>query len=518
MKRKFLILILLLALLEISSCISTTNLSRIPEPKLKTTLNVEISIITNISTNYILNTSYLLNSITKSIENFNFSEYLEDNTTNESIETIQTNSQNFEIDMDKIIKSTLEKRFKRFIKQLRTFSPSVDQIVILNTANIEEELIKQKTSLRKETNYITNTIFETNYYISKDDTNKVEVEVIQKERVISEVKIKQEDFRSLILKEYPWVLDITNGIKFLEGKPADFSISALYNIDDKFNKLDLIVIVSNNNTSNFTVMKTNMTITEFLTSDEKMFSNLKHFFYQYQSALLLLEIHPEEYEVFVDDVYLGKGKKFSEILSYGIHKITFSKDTYKLDEYIFLEKGKVNLYIKNFKDRQYEFSKLYLDSIPSGADVFIENEYIGKTPTNIIIPKGKYRVWITKGELESFNTVELTEENTNITFPLKNLKDKTSYNILSGFTVLLGTATISSIFLYFWADSQERHYDFLYQKERKQEYYQMKEYYYYFKDNMRTVSITGAIGTFILWGITLGVESDKFSIQITTRF
>lgn len=514
-KTKIFLLIVLSGI--ITSCVAP-SISKIPDPELKSTIKVEISTITNISPNYVLELSHLTNLIGKTIDSFDFSEYLDENNLKTSTNKLEIDTSNLEINIDRIIRSTLEKRLKKFIKQLRTYNPYPEEIIILNTSKIEEELLKQKLPLQKITNYTTNITFETNYYISKTDTNKVEIEIIQKENIISEVKIQQKDFTSYIHEKYPWVLDLTNGIRFSEGQPADFSIYTFYKIDDKKIKLEITVIVSNKLKSNFTMMKTNMDIVEFLSSDEKMFNQLKHFIYNYQSGLLVLETDSDEYDIFIDDVYLGRGKKLSEILCRGIHKITFSKDTYKLNEFILIQKDKINFYRKNLKDKKEEFTKLYIDSIPSGADIFIENEYFGKTPTNITLPRGKHRVWINKGDLETFRLIELTKEQTNIILPLQNLKDTTSYNVLSGVTILFGAATISSIFLYFWADSQERHYDFLYQKERKPEYYQMREYYYYFKDNMRTVSITGAITTFVLWGITLGIESDKFSIQLSTKF
>ncbi len=133
------------------------------------------------------------------------------------------------------------------------------------------------------------------------------------------------------------------------------------------------------------------------------------------------------------------------------------------------------------------------------------------------LPQGQYRVRLQKGELVNFSTLEVISGKTNeYELRLINPKNQTPYKIMVGVTTLLGITSVSSIFLYFWADSQERYYGIL--ARQNPEYQNIHNYYYYFKEDMRTTAITASILTFISWGVTLGIESDKFFMKSFIRF
>lgn len=555
----------------IASCIPTIQKISLPEPQVKTEIKVSITEIRNISTNTNFNMGTIMDIIKQSGVSIDFSEYDEETTnhdTNYQATNIQegliTNSeilqQNLEhntnlqdqtnilaltnnqesnifdnltnitnIDIDNIIKRSLNRNLKAFLRTLGKYNYTEDEIKIQNIEKIEEEMIKQYTniSLKKYllTNYITNIVFETNYYISENNSNKVNIEVVKKEYALTELKISNEFLWDYVVSNNSWILKVTNGVPFVEGTPADFSINVFYDFQGKsLGKLStnlsisLFVVVSNNNNSNYIIFKTNMDIIDFLSSDHKIFKNLKHFFYNYRSGIFVADIYPNEYDIYIDGIYLGRGKTEPEIVSEGLHKVTLSRGSFVMNEYVFIEKGKVNIYKKDLSERSKNVAIVNIDSLPSGALLFLDNQYIGTTPTNLVIPEGNYRIWLKKNNLEKFSSLYINEGTTNLFFPLEDLNDKTGYNIMNGITLLFGTATISSIFLYFWADSQWRYYDFLSQKESKSEYLQMREYYYYFRDNMRTTAIVGTVGTFILWGVTLGIESDKFFIKLNSRF
>ncbi|MEN2997800.1 MAG: PEGA domain-containing protein, partial [Brevinematia bacterium] len=523
------------------SCAKVSTKISIPEPQVKTDVKITIVEIKNISTNTNLNLGYLMDIIKNRGIQIDFSEYYE-NSPEKALEDFKEISQKnssasdttnnlsnkLEIDLDSLIKGNLKKNIKRFIEKLGKYPCTEKEINIINLSKIEEEVIKHLTNQEIQkfifTNYTTNTIFETNYYISESDTNKLRVEITEKEIFVSELKVSNEFLWKNIISNYPWVLKVTNGIPFVEGTPSDFSISVFYDIYGKpVSKystnvfLSLFVLVSNNTTSNFILFRTNLNVIDFLLSNHKLLHETKPFFYNYKVGKIVIEATPSDCDIYLDGIYLGKGNA-SEIVPEGLHKVTISRGSFVVEEYIYTEKGKVNFYKKDLLPTFTNTSTIYLDSSPNGASIFVESDYFGVTPTNITLPMGKYRIWLKKGELEKFSYVDINTQKTNLMFNLQRLDDETGYNIIAGLTLLLGTATASSIFLYFWADSQERYYDFLYQKERKEEYYQMKEYYYYFRDNMRTTAIVGTIGTFILWGTSLGIESDKFFVKLSIPF
>ncbi len=535
--KKFTFLLFIIVIL-LTSCAQSFVKPKISEPVLKTDIKVSILGITNVSQITNIPLDYALNIIKENVTQIDFSEYYQ-----KEKQEYAGNITNFEfflnaqekisfIDLDFLITKTLERNLKKFIRSLGKYNPRLDELKIQNIDIIEKEIIEKfDTRLIKGylyTNEITNLVFETNYYSLGEDTNKVKVEIVEKEVYVTELKLSNNFLSNYIVENNRWILKITNGIPFVEGTPSDFSIVVFYYlepsgvINNYFTNflVSLFVVVSNNFSSNFIVFKTNFDFYEFLSVDHRIFRGIKPFFYNYNAGGIIVDVLPRDYDIYVDDFYLGKGKTDLEIVSEGLHKVSISKNTFSLVDYVFVKKGMVNVYKKDITDsKNLDVCKLRIDSIPSNADLFVENEYIGKTPTNLFLPFGKYRISLSKDNLESYSYIDLTSSReTNILVYLRDFKDKTAYSILSGLTILLGATTLSSVFLYFWADSQERYYSFLHSKEGKPEYAQMKEYYYYFKDNMRTTSIVGTISTFVLWGISLGIESDKFAIRLNLPF
>lgn len=576
MSRLFLVVVFLAIL---ASCSTRVERPKIPEPLLKTEFKVSIDRITPISTNTNLNLSQKLGFLKNLKDNINISDFdsieevesitnttnfITNPITNTITNTLDTNTNlsltnllevsanivftnilspktnltppitdsksdaEYTLDLDFIIKNNLKSSLKSFVRSLTKYNYKQSEIRVLNIPQIESELLKSYTNeiISKSifTNYITNVIIETNYYRNQTNTNKVDVEIVEKELVISELKISNDTLMEILITNYPWVLKVTNGAKFVEGTPSDYSITVFYDIYEKpLSKYltniyaEIFVLLSNNLNSNYVLFRTNLDLIELLSSDYRIFSSLKPFFYNYRAGLLKVEVEPKDFDIFVDDFYVGRGETIPEYFSEGIHKITLSRGYFVENEYVLVEKDKLNVYRKDYTKKYENVSSLNINTIPAGADVFIENIYIGKAPTNISIPIGNYRVWLKKDALEKFLVFDLKGD-TNITVILEDLYQRTGYNVMTGITIMLGVATASSIFFYFFADSQEKHYDFLVRKDNKEEHRIMREYYYYFKDNMRTTAIVGAVATFVLWGITLGLESDKFFIKWNFNF
>ncbi|MCS7298348.1 MAG: PEGA domain-containing protein [Spirochaetia bacterium] len=570
-----LFLIIFLFWIVLVSCGTKVEKLKIPEPLLKTDIKVSIYRITPISTNTNLNLSQKLGFLKNLKDNINILDFdgIEEiesitNTTNfitntatnapdtntnfnlTNLSEVSTNivstnvlsdktnlilpttdnkfDADYTLNLDSVIRNNLRSSLKSFIRSLTKYNYEPSEIRVLNTPQIEGELLKLYTneiiSNSIFTNYITNIIFETNYYRSQTNTNKIDVEILETELVISELKISNDTLMNILTTNYPWVLKITNGVKFDEGTPSDYSISVFYDIYEKpVSKyltnlyVGIFVLLSNNLNSNYVLFKTNLDLVDLLSSDYRIFSSLKPFFYNYRTGLLKVEVEPKDFDIFVDDFYVGRGETIPEYFSEGIHKITLSRGYFVVNEYVMLEKNKLNIYKRDFTKKYENISSLNINTIPVGADIFVENTYIGKTPTNINLPTGNYRIWLKKDALEKFLAFELNGD-TNITVTLEDLNQKTGYNVMTGITIMFGVATASSIFLYFFADSQEKYYDFLVRRENKEEYVRMREYYYYFKDNMRTTAIVGAVATFVLWGVTLGLESDKFFIKWNFNF
>ncbi|MGC8870128.1 MAG: PEGA domain-containing protein [Brevinematia bacterium] len=525
------------------SCVGGINqIINIPKPNVKSQIKVFLNTITNVGELKPYQTEYYLNIISNNIYTFNFSEVeeelpkteLTDNLTNlkedKNIEQSNTTKQNIttiysqqEIDINKLVDKTLRRNFSSFIRSLGKVSIKPEEMIIQNIQDIEKAILEKTNSLPDlKTNYITNLLFETNYYLAKE-TNKVLVEILEKEEIIEELKVSKDYILKVISNTTPWIFRITNNITFVEDKSSDISVNILWKLEPillntnltNFS-IKLTFIISNNISSNFTILKTNLMLEDFLLSDYRIFSSIRPFLYNFKTGILKVDLTPKEYDIYIDDFLFGK--EVNEYFAEGIHKITLSKGSYATNEYIYIQSGKINIYKKDISRDFANIGKIKINSIPSGADIFIESEYYGKTPLEIQMPYGTYRIRAEKNNLRKFTLVEHSKRETELWLELEDLNNKMEYNISTGITTLLGTLTVSSIFLYFWADNQERYYDFLYSKDNKPEYWNMKIYYYYFKDNMRTTAITGSILTLITWGITLGIESDKFFIKTTIKF
>jgi len=327
-----------------------------------------------------------------------------------------------------------------------------------------------------------------------------------------------------IFTNTPWVLRITNGIPFKEGTPSDIELSVFYEISQKPEGkymtnyiITLYNLVSNKITKDVYLYKTNLLLDDLLKSDYRIFDELRPLFYSYRCGKLVVEVEPDDYNIYVDNFLIGKDKAILKYIMEGKHKISFGKWNYKLDEWVEVEPYKVNFYKKSLLSISSNSGILKISSIPQEALTFVESEYYGKTPVTLELPQGQYRVRLQKGGLVNFSILEVVSGKTNeYELKLINLKNETPYKIMVGVTTLLGITSVSSIFLYFWADSQERYYSLLAQQDPS--YRDIHDYYYYFRDDMRTTAITASILTFVSWGVTLGIESDKFFMKTFIRF
>ena len=562
LKKYFLSCLILLAFL-ITSCVTPQNpqIAQIPNPKVKSEIKVSLSSISNISkekityevfttSNFILNlaTNYDIREAYDETEepqtntpqteetNVSINEETNVSTNTNTIKTQETPQRELKIDLDTLIQETIKKNFKTFVKSLGEFNPKQEEITILNTNEIEKALVNNIiASKSKLTNYIYST-YETNYsYITNysltneilpDGTTnqKVVIEIVETAIEIENKRISNEILMKFIFTNTPWVLRITNGIPFKEGTPSDIELSVFYEISQKPEGkymtnyiITLYNLASNKITKDVYLYKTNLLLDDLLKSDYRIFDELRPLFYSHRCGKLVVEVEPDDYNIYVDNFLIGKGKAILKYIMEGRHKISFGKWNYKLDEWVEVEPYKVNFYKKSLLSISSNSGILKISSIPQEALTFVESEYYGKTPVTLELPQGQYRCRLQKGGLVNFSILEVVSGKTNeYELKLINLKNETPYKIMVGVTTLLGITSVSSIFLYFWADSQERYYSLLAQQDPS--YRDIRDYYYYFRDNMRTTAITASILTFVSWGVTLGIESDKFFMKTFIRF
>ncbi|MCD6161672.1 MAG: PEGA domain-containing protein, partial [candidate division Zixibacteria bacterium] len=96
--------------------------------------------------------------------------------------------------------------------------------------------------------------------------------------------------------------------------------------------------------------------------------------------------------IFIDGKEQGTGKQHT--VAEGNHQLKLVKDGYQpLIEAIYVD---VNNTLFEFKLSEIEDVDLVINTVPSGAEVFIDNVMFGKTPINDFYPAGKYPIRIEK--------------------------------------------------------------------------------------------------------------------------
>jgi len=147
--------------------------------------------------------------------------------------------------------------------------------------------------------------------------------------------------------------------------------------------------------------------------------------------ILKVESNPSGADVYVDDGRAGVSPVKVKELTPGTHKIRISKDRYQdYHENIFIQEGKPKAIMAGLAPKP--FGDLQVNSNPSGAEVFIDDEQKGITPVALVdLPKGNRRVTLKKEGFDPWQgTVEI--------IPLKNV------HISADLITIYGSLDISS--------------------------------------------------------------------------
>jgi len=101
---------------------------------------------------------------------------------------------------------------------------------------------------------------------------------------------------------------------------------------------------------------------------------------------------PSGAEVFIDGEYFGKTPLMKKLII-GPHTVKLVKDSY-LDEIVDIKLLEDKTFIKNITLRNH--MKIQISSTPSGAKVYINGEYKGKTPLRITVKSGPNNITLKK--------------------------------------------------------------------------------------------------------------------------
>jgi len=148
------------------------------------------------------------------------------------------------------------------------------------------------------------------------------------------------------------------------------------------------------------------------------------------SSFSLLQIYttPPQAEIYLDDLKIG----LSPILNYkvkpGEHKIKIIKDGYEEKEELFTLNSSENKTLNFSLKEIYKYYLVLITTVPDGAKVIIDNEFVGLSPLEHHTTKNKINLKISKENYEDYYIENqlLTDELTKISVVLKEKKSSTT--------------------------------------------------------------------------------------------
>jgi serine/threonine protein kinase len=148
------------------------------------------------------------------------------------------------------------------------------------------------------------------------------------------------------------------------------------------------------------------------------------------SSFSLLQIYttPPQAEIYLDNLKIG----LSPILNYkvkpGEHKIKIIKDGYEEKEELFTLNSSENKTLNFSLKEIYKYYRVLITTVPDGAKVIIDNEFVGLSPLEHHTTKNKINLKISKENYEDYYIENqlLTDELTKISVVLKEKKSSTT--------------------------------------------------------------------------------------------
>ncbi|MBC7195258.1 MAG: serine/threonine protein kinase, partial [Caldisericia bacterium] len=143
-------------------------------------------------------------------------------------------------------------------------------------------------------------------------------------------------------------------------------------------------------------------------------------------SYITINTTPSEAMVYIDDRDVGLSPIFNYKILSGEHKIKIFKEGYeeKLDTIVLKNNESKTLnYVLNIIAKIYKIS---IDTKPSEAKVYIDNEYIGLTPLEYSTSRNQINLKIKKDNYEDYEeNIVLSDEFKNINISLKEIKPST---------------------------------------------------------------------------------------------
>lgn len=159
---------------------------------------------------------------------------------------------------------------------------------------------------------------------------------------------------------------------------------------------------------------------------------------------LYVRSNPSGAAINIDGEYKGNTPSLVHDVLIGEHEVTLKLRNYKTGRYkVNVKEGET----ENIDGTLSDFAQMSIDSNPSDAQLFINNEDVGKTPYSSNMPSGDYDIEIRHSKYQTFKRkIHLDSSNPTITIDLnRQYMTKSSFYILPTFQVGSSTAVGGAI-------------------------------------------------------------------------
>ncbi|MGB9763401.1 MAG: serine/threonine-protein kinase [Minisyncoccia bacterium] len=140
-------------------------------------------------------------------------------------------------------------------------------------------------------------------------------------------------------------------------------------------------------------------------------------------STIQINTNPEKAEVYIDGIKIGLSPILNYKVSSGEHKIKVIKEGYEEKEDVVILKNNENKILNIDLNKIYKYYKLIINTEPYNAKVYIDDEFIGLSPLELLTPKNELNLKILKENYEDYTEkVLLYNESKMINVTLKEKK------------------------------------------------------------------------------------------------
>ncbi|MEJ5284117.1 MAG: PEGA domain-containing protein [Brevinematia bacterium] len=316
--------------------------------------------------------------------------------------------------------------------QLTQFSTNISQS-ITNIEIIETNTVKQRNRTLVEYKRITNII--TNEITNLSASNIIETNL---------PFLTEENFYLMVSNEFP---EIENEIKNLRivistnaitNEKYISTIKGSYKISKESKASGPKIIEIEIDTINF-LTTTNTNSYKITSREDVLNENIIQFIKPYRKFILnkptgdiTINSQPEDVDIYINGIFLGKTPLYFPAIESKTHKITFSKEGYKRTTLKYnLKENITNVIFYNLEETKTG-GIIKINSTSSNARVFINSNYKGKTPLVVsnlnLFDTHRVVVYPEETNLEPFYynfTLTKPDENIDITASFKTYTGNT---------------------------------------------------------------------------------------------